>query len=108
MNDRPKAPDPSEILERLEQIEKETQDRFKEETLKGIPHNTDRGASSSSYWPNSAFNTMSTMNDFETFRADMELFINPNIDSLLDDVGDLHSVSSERVGFPSNNDAPFD
>ncbi|KAJ8727138.1 hypothetical protein PYW08_015535 [Mythimna loreyi] len=108
LNDRPKAPDPSKILERLEQIEKETQDRFKEETLKGIPHNTDRGASSSSYLPNSAFNTMSTMNDFEMFRADIELFTNTNLDTLLDDVNDLRSVSSERVGSSSNNDVPSD
>ncbi|KAJ8725171.1 hypothetical protein PYW07_016129 [Mythimna separata] len=108
LNDRPKPPDPSKILERLEQIEKETQDRFKEEARKGIPHNTDRGASSSSYLPNSAFNTMSTMNDFEMFRSDIELFTTTNLDSLLDDGNDLRSVSSERVGFPSNNDTPSD
>ena len=104
LNDRPKGPDPSKILERLEQIEKETQDRFKEELLKGPSNNTEEGASSSSYLPNSAFNTMSNMSDFESFRLDMELFATNNIDFLVD-IHDLHSVSSERVGSPSNNDA---
>lgn len=104
LNARPQGPDPSKILERLEQIEKETQDRCKEELLKGKSDNMDGGASSSSYLPNYAFNTMSTMSDFDSFRADMELFTTNNID-FLEDINDLHSVSSERVGSPSNNDA---
>lgn len=105
-NSRPKGADPSKILERLEQIEKETQDRFKEEKLNRQSYNTDRGASSSSYLPNQPLSTMSTMDDFETFRADVELFSNTNIETFLNDANDLHSVSSERVRFLSDNDAP--
>ncbi|KAH9641889.1 hypothetical protein HF086_011639 [Spodoptera exigua] len=108
-NDRPKCPDPTKILERLEKIEKETQERIKEETLKGKSKITDGNISSTastSYLPNSSstFDTMSSINNYEMFHTDLvDLPAETNIDTFHDDIDDLHSVSRERVGFPDNN-----
>ncbi|CAH1635336.1 unnamed protein product [Spodoptera littoralis] len=113
-NDRPKCLDPTKILERLEKIEKETQERIREETLKAKSKNTDgsiSGTASSSYLPNSTstFDTMSTINNYEIFNTDLvDLPASANIDTFYDDIDDLHSVSRERVGFPDENDSLTD
>ncbi|KAF9822846.1 hypothetical protein SFRURICE_000915 [Spodoptera frugiperda] len=112
-NDRPKCPDPTKILERLEKIEKETQERIKEETLKAKFKNADgslSGTASLSYLPNSAtFDTMSTLNNYEMFHTDLvDLPVNANIDTFYDGIDDLHSVSRERVGYSDDNDSLTD
>ncbi|XP_035431136.2 uncharacterized protein LOC118263324 [Spodoptera frugiperda] len=112
-NDRPKCPDPTKILERLEKIEKETQERIKEETLKAKFKNADgslSGAASLSYLPNSTtFDTMSTLNNYEMFHTDLvDLPVNANIDTFYDGIDDLHSVSRERVGYSDDNDSLTD
>ncbi|XP_047023405.1 leucine-rich repeat-containing protein 56 [Helicoverpa zea] len=108
-NDRPKDADPAKVLERLEQIEKETQKRVKEEALRGNTSNTDRSSASTSYLPNSAFHTLSIMNDFEMFQSFQTDLVsnasNYDLDSYFDDVNDLRSVSRERVRSPRNNDS---
>lgn len=102
-NERPKCPDPSKILERLEQIEKETQDRFKEETLKGKSTSTERN---NTYLPSSSFNSLSSMNDYDMFQTDtISLTSSSDINSYVDDVSEMNSDSRERDRFPGNNDS---
>ncbi|XP_026747381.1 uncharacterized protein LOC113508503 [Trichoplusia ni] len=101
-NERPQCPDPTKILERLEQIEQETKDRLKEEAIKGKPSTAE---TSHTYLPNSAFG-MPTINDYEMFKAEITSHAsNTDINNFLDDVNDMHSASSDRVSFLGNNDS---
>ncbi|XP_075972220.1 uncharacterized protein LOC142974015 [Anticarsia gemmatalis] len=97
-NERPQCPDSSKILDRLEQIERETRQRFEEEGLEGT---------SSGYMalPNSAF--VST-----TAKTDFELWSNPgsdqahsvtDINTFFEEVGEMHTLNRDMFRFPSNN-----
>lgn len=102
LNNRPQCPDSSKFLDRLEQIEKETRERFKE----GHKHEENNMPT----LPNSVYGNSSATSDFDLWNQSNSyethsLTLDTDINSFYNEVSEMHSLGRERIRFLGNNDS---
>ncbi|CAB3228629.1 unnamed protein product [Arctia plantaginis] len=102
LNERQECPDASKILERLEQIERETQERYK-----GAPSETGEHSNFIHSLPNVAFHSIPTRSDYELWNdpgSSHSQFMDSDINTFFNKVSEIHSVDREgRFRVSRNN-----